>query len=183
MKHKTIMRTSRIIALGGFLSVWVAAADAQVNPGSLFSATSERATSTNYYFAQPNELTIVVNVMGFVQRPGRYEISNTIDLINLLALAGGPTADGTLSDVKVRRMTRKGEETWYTDFAVDLDNVVALNTEANRMKGGSLMLSPGDVVSVGRTGWSTVRDVFGVVLSAAVITTAVAQVISLSRDR
>ena len=177
------MRTSRIIALGGFLLVWAAAADGQINPGSLFSATSERATSTNYYFAQPNELTIVVNVMGFVQRPGRYEISSTIDLINLLSLAGGPTADGTLSDVKIRRMIRKGEETWYTEFTVDLENLVALNETEASVKKGALLLSPGDVVNVERSGWSTVRDAFGVVLSAAVLTVAVAQIINLSRNR
>ena len=36
---------------------------------------------------------------------------------------------------------------------------------------------PGDIISVDRTGWSTVKDVFGVIIPAAVITGAVAEVI------
>jgi hypothetical protein len=49
---------------------------AQMNVGSLLSATSEKLTTTNFYFARPNDLTIIVNIVGFVERPGRYEICN-----------------------------------------------------------------------------------------------------------
>jgi hypothetical protein len=40
---------------------------------------------------------------------------------------------------------------------------------------------PGDIISVDRTGWSTVKDVFGVIVPAAIITTAVAEVIYATR--
>ncbi|HEY6952098.1 MAG TPA: hypothetical protein VI758_06800, partial [Bacteroidota bacterium] len=51
------------------------AAEAQVNASSLLSTTSEKVTTTNYYYARPNDITIIVNVVGFVVRPGRYEIA------------------------------------------------------------------------------------------------------------
>jgi len=43
-------------------------------------------SETNFCFAKPNELAIILNTIGFVQRPGRYEISNETDLINLMPL-------------------------------------------------------------------------------------------------
>ena len=65
----------------------------QLGQSGLLSATSVQQTTSNFYFAKPNELTIIVNVIGFVQKPGRYEISKSIDLVNLIALAGGAVPD------------------------------------------------------------------------------------------
>lgn len=146
----------------------------QVDRSSLLSATSVATTTSNYYFAKPNELTIIVNVIGFVQKPGRYEISSSIDLINLLSLAGGPTADGAMNDVKITRLTTVGSRFERKEFQIDLDKL-------SIMTAAELALQPGDIIQVERTGWSTFRDVFGVVVSAAILTTAVAQVISLTR--
>ncbi|MBP1648984.1 MAG: hypothetical protein H6Q30_2429, partial [Bacteroidetes bacterium] len=92
-----------------FLSLLVAGSIAKaqmenLGQSGLLSATSVQLTTSNYYFAKPNELTIVVNVIGNVTRPGRYEISKSIDLVNLIALAGGATVDGTLSEIKITRL-------------------------------------------------------------------------------
>ena len=81
--------------LCGLLLLLASSALAQVDQASFVSASSLNLTTTNYYFAKPNELTIVVSVVGNVSKPGRYEISKSIDLINLIALAGGASADGT----------------------------------------------------------------------------------------
>ena len=53
---------------------------AQPDQANMLSVTSMERTMSNYYFAKANEMTIIVNVVGFVQRPGRYEISTSIDL-------------------------------------------------------------------------------------------------------
>lgn len=148
--------------------------EAQVNQGSLVSALSQGMTSTNYYFARPNDLTIIVNVVGFVQRPGRYEIATSIDLVNLLSLAGGPTADGTLSKVTVTRIVSGEGKLQTRQVHLDLEDF-------NGVRADDLALAPGDMVNVGRTSWSVFRDAFGVVVSAAVITSAVAQVIYATR--
>ncbi len=147
---------------------------AQFDQSSLLSATSVSTTTSNYYFAKPNELTIIVNVIGFVQKPGRYEIASSIDLINLLSLAGGPTADGAMNDVKITRLVNAGGRLDRKEFRINLDQLAKVNAT-------ELVLQPGDIIQVERTGWSTFRDVFGVVVSAAILTTAVAQVINLTR--
>ena len=168
------MRLSNVSLL---LALFIGApgiAVAQINTSSLLSATSEKTTSTNYYFARPNDLTIIVNVVGFVQRPGRYEIATSIDLVNLISLAGGPTPDGTMSKVTVRRMVRTGEANHTNERHFDLDDL-------NDFIADDLVLSPGDIVHVDRTSWSVFRDAFGVVVSAAIITSAVATVIYASK--
>jgi NADH:ubiquinone oxidoreductase subunit F (NADH-binding) len=145
-----------------------------MNVGSLLSATSEKVTTTNFYFARPNDLTIIVNVVGFVQRPGRYEIASTIDLVNLLSLAGGPMPDGALSKVKITRIIKDGEHVRRKDLNFDLEDLTTIKAE-------ELILSPGDFVSVDQTAWSKFRDGFGIVVSGAIIATAISQVIIATR--
>jgi protein involved in polysaccharide export with SLBB domain len=156
------------------LLVSCGAAEAQVNASSLLSANSQAITSTNYYFARPNDLTLIVNVMGFVQRPGRYEIGASIDLLNLISLAGGPSADGTLSKVTITRIVKTGNQIQAWKFHVDLEDYSSL-------KADDLVLSPGDIVYVDRTSWSSIRDAFGIVVSAAALTYAVSQVIATTK--
>jgi len=173
------------IGCAGLLLSCLTAAHAQ-------TATSEKPTSTNYYFARPNEITIIVKVVGFVQKPGRYEISSSIDLLDLIALAGGPTADGSLSKVKITRIIKDAKGTARQDLQSDQKTRSVFLTERTKLlcqqfdldledlptlQPEDLQLMPGDIISVDRTAWSTVKDVFGVIVPAAVITTAVAEVI------
>jgi hypothetical protein len=59
------MKTHKYCCLFLLLSLFgVVPGFAQLNQGTSTSAT-------NYYFAKPNELTLIVSVVGFVQRPGR----------------------------------------------------------------------------------------------------------------
>jgi protein involved in polysaccharide export with SLBB domain len=139
---------------------------------------------------------MIVSVMGFVQRPGRYEISSSIDLMNLISLAGGPTADGSLSKVKIIRIIKDGEKTVRQDIQPDQKTLSAfLKEEAkitrreiyldlehlSTVRPEDLQLIPGDIVFIDHTTWSTVRDAFGVVVSAAIVTTAIAQIIYASK--
>ena len=63
-------RTRNLFILSILLFLGILPGFAQLSQGTATSAT-------NYYFAKANELTLIVSVMGFVQRPGRYEISST----------------------------------------------------------------------------------------------------------
>ncbi len=147
---------------------------AQVDQSGLLSATSAQTTTTNYFYAKPNELTIVVSVVGYVPRPGRYEISKTIDLINLIALAGGATSDGTLGDVRITRFVGPYGAPNIHEIKLNIENV-------SNVMPADLVLYPGDVVHVTRSSWATLRDVFSVIGYAAIITTAAAQVVIASR--
>ena len=156
------------------LVLLVSKAVSQQEQAGFVSASSLNLTTTNYYFAKPNEMTIVVTVMGQVQRPGRYEISKSIDLINLLGLAGGANSDGTLGDVTVTRLAEQGGYIKRNELHLDLASLA-------RVTSAELVVSPGDIISVGHSTWATVRDIFLVTASAAVITTAITQVIIVSR--
>ena len=186
---KTIYRST----LAGLLLLCFATVNAQIDQNTLFSTTGQGTTSTNYTFSRANDLTIIVSVMGFVQRPGRYEIATSIDLMNLISLAGGPTSDGSLSKVKIIRILKDGEKTTRQDvqtdqrtlssflkeevkmtrreILIDLDNLSTVRPE-------DLQLMPGDIVFLDRTTWSTVRDVFGVVATAVFVTSAITQIIN-----
>jgi hypothetical protein len=156
------------------LVLLVSKAFSQQEQAGFVSASSLNLTTTNYYFAKPNEMTIVVTVIGEVQRPGRYEISKSIDLINLLGLAGGANSDGTLGDVTVTRLAEQGGYIKRNELHLDLASLA-------RVTSAELVVSPGDIISVGHSTWATVRDVFLVTASAAVITTAITQVIIVTR--
>ena len=156
------------------LVLLVSNALSQQEQAGFVSASSLNLTTTNYYFAKPNEMTIVVTVMGQVQRPGRYEITKSIDLINLLGLAGCANSDGTLGDVTVTRLTEQGGYIKRNELHLDLASLA-------RVTSADLVVSPGDIISVGHSTWATVRDIFLVTASAAVITTAITQVIIVTR--
>jgi hypothetical protein len=145
---------------------------AQVGQGGISSISGSGAT-TNFRFAEPNELTIVVNLLGSVQRPGRYEISRSIDLTNLLSLAGGPTDGANLDDIKITRMILKSATAERTEIGVNLSNLAKLN-EAD------LVLRQGDVVFVGRNSGVTFQEVLSYLTSAAVVTTAVISIVVLT---
>jgi len=183
------------IAITVFLMFCLTVVHAQENTNSFLSTASAGSTSTNYYFARPNDITLIVNVMGFVQRPGRYEIASSIDLMNLIALAGGPTADGSLSKVKIIRITKDGEKTERQDVQPDqktlssfLKEEVKITREEIRLdlqnlstvRPEDLHMSPGDIVYIDRTAWSTVRDVLSVVVSTTLLTYTVVQIINVS---
>ncbi len=182
--------------LAGLLLLCLASVNAQTDQNNQISTTSGGTTSTNFYFARPNDITMIVSVMGNVQRPGRYEISSSIDLMNLISLAGGPTTDGSLNKVKVIRIIKDGEKMVRQDIQPDQRTLSAfLKEEAkitrreiyldlenlSTVRPEDLQLIPGDIVFVDRTAWSTVRDVFGVVVSAAIITSTITQIINVSK--
>ena len=147
----------------------------QLSPSTTLSPSSEQEHSTaNYYFAKPAELTITVDVVGMVQRPGRYEISSNINLINLIALAGGGNMDAALDDVKITRLTELDGKVFMDEIHVNLE-------ELSRLKRAALTLRPGDVIQIEKTNWSTFRDTFTVIVGAAIITNAIANVIVASR--
>jgi hypothetical protein len=169
------MRSLNPLSLLLILTMGSGIAEAQINPSTLLSATSERITNTNYYYARPNDLTIIVSIVGNVQRPGRYEIAASIDIVNLISLAGGPTADGSMSKVTITRMVKTGGgavQAWK--YHLDLEDL-------GTVKADDLILSPGDIVYVDRTGWSSFRDAFGVGITVAALTVAIAQTIYFTR--
>jgi polysaccharide biosynthesis/export protein len=83
----------------------------------------------------------MISVLGSVQRPGRYPLERSTSLSDLLALAGGPTAEG--SDlVTITSKTAKTE--------LDLNNIVGKGDSAQNLQllGGEIVFVHSRDVSV-----------------------------------
>lgn len=133
------------------------------------------SSTTNYHFAEPNELTIIVNVLGGVQRPGRYEISRTIDLMNLLSLAGGVVENGDLDKVRVTRTVKTATRVERKEITIDLSDLT-------RVSEAELLLNPGDYVFVPQSRPILFQDVLTYVTTIALLTISVISVVNSSNN-
>ncbi len=156
------------------LICFVSGAFAQIGTTTGVSTSSMHYTTSNYFFAKPNELTFTVDVIGMVQRPGRYEISNNVNLVNLVALAGGGNPDAAMDDVRITRVLETEGRLRLRILHIDLEDL-------SKVDPLELTLQPSDVIQIQRSGWASFRDTFTVVVGTALITSAVAQVIYASR--
>lgn len=168
MKPSTIIRLlaqTRSQLFLGFLLVLGFSAHAQFRQENT-GALTEGAT-VNYRFADVNELSISVTLLGAVQRPGRYEISRKIDLVNLLALAGGWQENADVSDVQISREIASDNLGGMTELRLDLENLTNLTPKV-------LQLKEGDRVYVATTTPVTLPLVLSLISSAAAVAMAVA---------
>ena len=168
----TLRRTMPVVLLFALTPIAVVS---QTGASGLGSAMPSGSGASYYYVGKPGELTMQINVLGFVQKPGRYEVAGSTDLLELLAYAGGATADGDLQEVRVTRFVTSGNAVTKQEYTVNIQNLD--KTELSK-----LSLLPGDTIYVGHTSWFVLRDVFAVVTTAALITAAVAQVV-IARNR
>ena len=69
-----------------------------------------------YYLGSEDELLVPVNIWGFVQKPGQFFVPASTDLITLMSVAGGPTEDAKISNIKViRNDPKRGNFVWKVD--------------------------------------------------------------------
>lgn len=161
-------RPSHLLALCLWLST-CSLLQAQTSQSGLVSALPGGSLA-NYTFAKPGDLTIIINVWGNVEKPGRYEISSTMNLINLLSLAGGPGRDAKLGEVRITRLTGADSATRRSVFTLNLEDLTKISEK-------ELVLYPGDTIVLERSGWSKFLEVFGVVTPIVTLTLAVVQII------
>jgi len=86
-----------------------------------------------------DELQFNVYIWGQVNKPGLYAVADGTDLISLISLAGGPTADAKLSQVVVVRAAARTKGS----LTVDLRDYVKSGNH-----GEIPVLEPGDTVVV-----------------------------------
>ena len=98
----------------------------------------------------------------------------TNDLIQLISYAGGPVQYAKLDEVKLTRQILNDSTGAKREFILNLEHLDKLNQS-------SLALYPGDTIFIDHTAWLTIRDVFSVVTTAAVITSAIAQIMWASK--
>ena len=168
MKNKML-----VISWGIAITTVVASSNvhAQISNGGISIAMPNAQAAAYYNVTKPGELTMQVNIWGFVQHPGRYEVSSTIDLVQLLSFAGGPTQDADMEDVRISRIVRRDGVITAKEISINLKRL-------DRLEEAKLLLQPGDTIFIDHTSWLTVRDIVGVVTTAAIVTAAVAQVLN-----
>ena len=149
-------------------------AKAQLSTGGLAPVVPRFSAASYYYVSKPGELTMQVNVWGFVRNPGRYEVPTSTDLVQLVSFAGGPLQDAVLDEVKITRSLRRDAGVTRREFYVDLEDLTQIDPV-------NLVLYPGDTVFIDHSSWLAVRDVFTVLTTAAVVTTAIVSVIRLNQ--
>lgn len=90
-----------------------------------------------------------ISVIGAVEKPGRYPVQKRMHLLEILALAGGPSKEaGTRMLV-----ARAGNSASCRDLAVQApanDNIALMNFKIRDIQEGrkTLLMEPGDIVSI-----------------------------------
>ena len=125
--------------------------------------------TANYRFADPSELPITVTLLGPVARPGRYEISRKIDLLNLIALAGGWLENADMSDVRISRVRVNGDPGSRTELKLDLEDLSDISQKF-------LQLQEGDYVYVATSKRLSLPIFLSIVATAATIVTAISYI-------
>ncbi len=117
---------SRVIAIGSAL-VLLSSVSTVYGQLDLGTQQMQGEKVANYRFADAGELTIIVNLIGAVRQPGRYEISRSIDLLSLFALAGGWTEMADLEDVQINRGAGGGKTGEPRKLKLDFSDIQNLS--------------------------------------------------------
>jgi protein involved in polysaccharide export with SLBB domain len=132
------------------------------------------ASPAAYYFiSKTGEITMPINLWGYVKNPGRYEVPISTDLVQLLSFAGGPLADADIADVKITRVMRGGSmQMKKVEYTVDLNHL-------DRIDDMALNLQAGDTIFIDNIPFQW-RDFFSILTTSAIVITAVSNLILVS---
>jgi|GEM_PF-257532 len=94
----------------------------QVKDYELGSRATNRTNTQGGYFdySEPLGINIKVSVWGFVKYPGRYFVPINTTVTDLLSLAGGPTDDAHMEDLRLYRVNEDGSDKLLTFSYNDL---------------------------------------------------------------
>jgi hypothetical protein len=153
-----------LLALGWVALAFIANANGVYAQLEQRQGLLQEGSVANYRFAEPGELSITVCLVGAVRLPGRYEISRSIDLMNLLALAGGWSEQADLSDVRISRVASPGDPNVRRSYTLDL-------RDYQEIQGTYLTLQQQDYIFVGMRTGITGQEILGYLTAAAALVT------------
>jgi len=104
------------------------------------------ATGALYDYSNPSAVNIKVQLWGYVRFPGYYVVPVGTSLNELMSLAGGPTEDASLDDIRVVKI-REGSETYmvkydYNDFVWEAN--IKTQIKYTRLDAGDIVVVPGE---------------------------------------
>ncbi len=113
-----------------------------------------------YFIGDENQLMMMVNVWGRVEKPGQYFVPSNTDLITLISVAGGPADKSRLDNVQLIRSSRLGSE------------VIKVNIKKFLKTGDRTLipeLLPEDTIVVSGSMWFVFSSVILVVSQLAIV--------------
>jgi ribosomal protein L18E len=132
------------------------------------------SSSAYYFVGKTGELTITVNLWGFVRNPGRYEVPSSTDLVQLISYGGGPLKEAKLKDVKIIRNVRE-------DLTI-VEKVIKVNVEKIIEDGEpSPILLPGDTVVVPGGSIDVIKDILAILRDIGLAAGGIAAIINVLR--
>jgi hypothetical protein len=166
------MVSRRLLGVLVCMTIMAGAAFAQIETN--LGVSKSGASSAAYYFiSKPGEITMSINLWGYVRNPGRYEVPISTDLVQLLSYAGGPLAEADLGSVKISRVVRRDDGIRTVEFIVNLRHLDKLDDKARG-------LEPGDTIFVDSPSFVW-RDVFNILTTVAIILASIANAVIATR--
>ncbi len=156
-----------------FVLVFTSISFAQLFEGGTRIVTGG-GSSAYYFVGKTGELTITVNLWGFVRNPGRYEVPSSTDLVQLISYGGGPLKEAKLKDVKIIRNVRE-------DSTI-VEKVIKVNVEKIVEDGDpSPILLPGDTVVVPGGSIDVIKDILAILRDIGLAAGGIAAIINVLR--
>jgi len=116
-----------------------------------------------------NQELISIRLLGAVRKPGLYHVPMNLSLVTLLTLAGGPTKDANLEEIKIGNDSKSftGKKSMATFKQKNL--TLNLNTAITAGSSPKYNLEPNDIVLVqSKKGWIS-NDAFRLATVISVI--------------
>jgi hypothetical protein len=131
------------IALFAFSSILFAQEDIQIGANL---QTFDRFRGGHYDYSLPDAINIKVLVWGYVFYPGHYTIPSTSSVNDLLALAGGPTQDANIDDLRLFRVNSDSSQSMIKFDYNDLlwNDKLKKAVEIPELLPGDILLVPGE---------------------------------------
>lgn len=103
-------------------------------------------TGGQYDYSNPDAINIKVLVWGYVEFPGHYIIPSTSSVNDVLALAGGPTPDANIEDLRLFRINADSSQSMIKFDYNDLlwNDKLTAEISIPYLKAGDILLVPGE---------------------------------------
>ena len=122
-------------------------------------------------YSDPETVNITVQIWGFVKYPGQYIIPGYSSVNNLIALAGGPSDDANLDDLRIFRINKDSTQTM---IKFDYDDLLWNDELSDKIKipvllAGDILLVPGEPRFYFKDYFSLITSVIGTLVSITIL--------------
>jgi len=161
-----------------FVFITSLSAQEDIQIGSVKS--DQRYQSGFFDFSDPTGINIKVQLWGYVKFPGYYVVPARSSVNDLLSLAGGPTQDALLEDIRILRTNADSSTTMYRYDYNDLlwEHKLGATIKFPRLTAGDMLIVPGEPRYFGR---QDIGFFLSIITSLASVVSAVAIIISVTK--